>query len=191
MQHHQKALIGHALVVRREAGNVVAAPDDHGASALAAGALCGQIDGLQHQPRTRQALAVPGHCGRVVRHHQRLALFAHLARLQLGQIRGEQGQAVRVMAQQIAFEQHIGHGVRFVGWQASRLQKLVSKSQKVRGRIVHGLHHKKKLWMCCRHLDSVQALAFKTTSPPHTESESPPQCRAAPCPSWHRPRLRH
>ena len=114
MQHHQKALIGHALVVGRQAGNVVAAPDDHGAGALGACALCGQIDGLQHQPRTGQALAVPGHCSRVVRHHQRLALLAHLARLQLGQIRGEQGQAVRGMAQQIAFQQHVGHGLGFV-----------------------------------------------------------------------------
>jgi hypothetical protein len=118
MQHHQKALIGHALVVSREAGNVVAAPDDHGAGALAAGALCGQIDGLQHQPRTGQPLAVPGHCCRVVRHHQRLALLAHLARRQLGQIRGEQGQAVRGMAQQIAFQQHIGHSLRLVGRKA-------------------------------------------------------------------------
>ena len=122
MQQHHETLIGHALVVSRQTSDVVAAPDDHRAGALGVGTLCGQFDGLQHQPRTRQALAVPGHCGRVVRHHQRLAFFAHLARLQFGQIRGEQGQAVRGVAQQIAFQQHVGYGLGLVRWQACGLQ---------------------------------------------------------------------
>ena len=155
MQHHHETLIGHALVVGRQTSNVVAAPDDHRAGALCAGAVCGQIDGLQYQPRAWQALAIPGHSGWVVRHHQGLTFFAHFSRFQLSQIGGQQGQAMRGVAQQVALQQHFGHGLSFVRRQACGLQKLVGKSQKVSSSVVHGLHHKNKRPACCRHLDSM------------------------------------
>lgn len=72
------------------------------------GARSRPVDRTADQPRARQTATIPGgHCG-TFGEHARLAGARHRALVDLAQVAGKQREAVGVVAEQVAFDRHLG-----------------------------------------------------------------------------------
>ena len=85
---------------------------DDGAGAVGGGHRRGGVERAQRQPRPRQPAAVPRLHGGARVDDLRLAGLRHRALLDLGEVRREQRQAVRRVAEQVAVDQHGGDVAR-------------------------------------------------------------------------------
>jgi hypothetical protein len=102
---------------------VMAAADHERGGAELAGAREQHVHALVHEPGAGQALAVPQHGGGAIRQNLRSAVRRHAAGFDLFHVAGQQGEAVRVVAQQVAFDQGAGNAVGHRGGKPGFLQQ--------------------------------------------------------------------
>ena len=113
--HDHEAAVGESFQIGGQAGNVVAAPDHHRASAVGLGPFCRQLERPQGEPRSGKSQPVPGHGRRKICQHPRLSRLRHRTFFDLAQIDRQQREPVGVVAEQIAFDENFRHDVRLVG----------------------------------------------------------------------------
>ena len=140
-QHHHHAFIGDALEIRREAGDVLAAADRHAAGTEFFCAFQREIDRARSKPGTGQAHAVPGHRSRKICNHAWRTGFRHAAFFQFVQIRRQQMQAVRVVAEQIAFDKYPGDDFGFCRFQPGLSQQRGGEAHEVFGAVTWLIGH--------------------------------------------------
>ena len=114
-QERHQALVGDALEVSGKASNVMTAADDDGAGAVNFGASDGEIEGPHDEPRPGKALAVPRNRSGPIGDDAGLAGLCHRAFFELGEVRREEGEAVRGVAEEVALGENLGDDGRFVG----------------------------------------------------------------------------
>lgn len=85
---------------------MVAAPDGDRAGAVPARSICREIHRAQHEPRTGQLVAIPGHRRAVIRDETRLTFCVHRARFDVRQIGVQKRYPVRRVPKQVAFDEY-------------------------------------------------------------------------------------
>ncbi len=103
-----QALVGGALQVRGETGDVMRMPDYDGARATLPRHGGGCLERTQRQPGAGKPLTVPGLDSAPTRDDRRFAAPGHPVVHKLVEIRREQGEAVRGVPEQIAIDEHVG-----------------------------------------------------------------------------------
>src|SRR5581483_8411525 len=91
-----------------ETSDVMTAADRDGGHAVLPGARGGEIERAANQPWAGQPLAVPGDSGGKIREDPRFAGARHPAAFDFVEVRREQREAVRVVAEQVSFDEHLG-----------------------------------------------------------------------------------
>jgi len=131
----KKALAHRLFQVSGQAGNVVTAPNRNCGCTVDPSTRQCPRDGPSNQPGAWQPLAIPGGHSGSLGDHSRCARTRHLALLELAQIGREQLEAVCVMTQKIAFNQHVGNFGGHTGVHAGGSQHGLRKAAQIVGLI--------------------------------------------------------
>ena len=121
--NHQ-ALVGRLFGQRGQAADVVTAADGHGGPAVFFCARYQHLDGMFHQPQTRQITAAPDGTQAIVLHDNGCAALGHAAFGQFGQVQRRHCQAVGAAAHGVGQHLQPGHTVGHVRLQpCSKVQR--------------------------------------------------------------------
>ncbi len=131
---HGQALVGRALQIRGEAGDVMRAADDDGAGAALARHRRGALERRAASATGRAGARRPRFPRGAAPDDLRLARFRHRALVDLGEIRREQREAVRRVAEQVGVEQDVGDVARDVGAHAGAIEQCCARKRASRRR---------------------------------------------------------
>ena len=163
-QQDHEPLVGHGLQVGLQASDVVSAPDRDRDGRVGQEPLARRGDRALDEPGARQPATVPGERRAKVAQRLGLALARHAAVRELVEVARQHVEAVRVVAEQVGLDQHVGDDRRPVGSEAGLLEQPRRERTQLLGPVtplLRGLLHELDAW-----LGPVSAPACGSRSPP-------------------------